>query len=79
MPLAKIALFDIAGPLVAYSLLRSAGLSAVGALILSVTGLALLALWLSRMFDRPVRAALQRLLSRAAPPSPAAIEQSAAQ
>jgi len=51
----------------------------VGALILSVTGLALLALWLSRMFDRPVRAALQRLLSRAAPPSPAAIEQSAAQ
>ena len=33
--LAKIAVFDIAGPLVAYSLLRSAGLSAVGALVLS--------------------------------------------
>jgi hypothetical protein len=35
LPLAKIAVFDIAGPLVAYSLLRSAGLSAVGALVLS--------------------------------------------
>ena len=34
-PLAKIAVFDIAGPLVAYSLLRSAGLSAVSALVLS--------------------------------------------
>ena len=32
---AKIAIFDIAGPLVAYSLLRSAGLSAVSALVLS--------------------------------------------
>ena len=35
LPLAKIAVFDIAGPLVAYSLLRSAGLSAVSALVLS--------------------------------------------
>ncbi|MHB1929050.1 MAG: VC0807 family protein [Acidimicrobiales bacterium] len=35
VPLAKIAMFDIAGPLVTYSLLRSAGMSAVGALILS--------------------------------------------
>jgi hypothetical protein len=34
-PLAKIAVFDIAGPLVAYSLLRSAGLSTVSALVLS--------------------------------------------
>jgi hypothetical protein len=34
-PLAKIAVFDIAGPLAAYSLLRSAGLTAVGALVLS--------------------------------------------
>lgn len=34
-PLAKIAVFDIAGPLVAYSLLRLAGLSTVGALVLS--------------------------------------------
>jgi hypothetical protein len=33
--LAMIAVFDIAGPLVAYSLLRAAGLSAVAALILS--------------------------------------------
>ena len=33
--LAMIAVFDIAGPLVAYSLLRSAGLSEVSALILS--------------------------------------------
>jgi hypothetical protein len=32
---AKIVIFDVAGPLVAYSLLRSAGLSAVSALILS--------------------------------------------
>jgi len=32
---AKIAVFDIAGPLAAYSLLRSAGLSAVSALVLS--------------------------------------------
>jgi hypothetical protein len=32
---AKIVVFDIAGPLVAYSLLRSAGLSAVSALVLS--------------------------------------------
>src|SRR5271169_2443268 len=32
---AKIAVFDIAGPLVAYSLLRSAGLSSVSALVLS--------------------------------------------
>ena len=32
--LAMIAVFDIAGPLVAYSLLRSAGLSAVTALVL---------------------------------------------
>jgi hypothetical protein len=35
LPLAKIAVFDIAAPLVAYSLLRSAGLSTVGALVLS--------------------------------------------
>ena len=34
---AMIAVFDIAGPLVAYSLLRSAGLSAVSALVLSGT------------------------------------------
>jgi hypothetical protein len=34
-PLAKIVVFDIAGPLVAYSLLRSAGLSTVSALVLS--------------------------------------------
>ena len=33
--LAMIAVFDIAGPLVAYSLLRSAGLSTVSALVLS--------------------------------------------
>ncbi len=32
---AKIVIFDIAGPLAAYSLLRSAGLSAVSALVLS--------------------------------------------
>jgi hypothetical protein len=32
---AKIVIFDIAGPLVAYSMLRSAGLSAVSALVLS--------------------------------------------
>ena len=31
---AKIVVFDIAGPLVAYSLLRSAGLSSVSALVL---------------------------------------------
>src|ERR1035438_6621095 len=36
-PLAKIAVFDIAGPLVGYSLLRSAGLSTVSALVLSGT------------------------------------------
>jgi hypothetical protein len=35
LDLAMIAVFDIAGPLVAYSLLRSAGLSAVTALVLS--------------------------------------------
>ena len=35
LSLAKIAVFDIAGPLVAYSMLRSAGLSQVSALILS--------------------------------------------
>jgi hypothetical protein len=34
-PLAKIAVFDVAGPLVAYNLLRSAGLSPVSALVLS--------------------------------------------
>jgi hypothetical protein len=34
-PLAKIVFFDLVGPLVTYSMLRSAGLSAVGALILS--------------------------------------------
>jgi hypothetical protein len=34
---AKIVVFDIAGPLVAYSLLRSAGLSSVSALVLSGT------------------------------------------
>lgn len=33
--IALIAVFDIAGPLVAYSLLRPAGLSAVSALVLS--------------------------------------------
>ena len=32
---AKIVVFDIAGPLAAYSMLRSAGLSAVSALVLS--------------------------------------------
>src|SRR3974390_3016521 len=32
---AKIVVFDVAGPLVVYSLLRSAGLSAVSALVLS--------------------------------------------
>src|SRR5580692_11370018 len=32
---AKIVVFDVAGPLVAYSLLRSAGLGAVSALVLS--------------------------------------------
>jgi hypothetical protein len=37
LSLAKIAVFDIAGPLVAYSMLRSAGLSQVSALILSGT------------------------------------------
>jgi len=35
LPLAKIAVFDIAAPLLAYSLLRSAGLSTVNALVLS--------------------------------------------
>ena len=35
LSLAMIAIFDIAGPLVAYSMLRSAGLSQVSALILS--------------------------------------------
>src|SRR5712671_6240456 len=35
LDVAMIAVFDIAGPLVAYSLLRSAGLSAVSALVLS--------------------------------------------
>jgi len=35
VPLAKIAIFDLVGPLVTYSVLRSAGMSAVGALILS--------------------------------------------
>ncbi len=35
VPLAKIAVFDLVGPLVTYSLLRSAGMSTVGALILS--------------------------------------------
>lgn len=35
VPLAKIAVFDLAGPLVTYSVLQSAGMSAVGALILS--------------------------------------------
>jgi hypothetical protein len=35
VPLAKIAVFDLAGPLVTYSVLRSAGMSTVGALILS--------------------------------------------
>jgi hypothetical protein len=34
-PIAKVAIFDIAAPLVAYSLLRSAGLSTVTALVLS--------------------------------------------
>jgi hypothetical protein len=35
VPLAKIAVFDLVGPLAAYSVLRSAGVSTVGALILS--------------------------------------------
>src|SRR3977135_2897141 len=35
LDLAIIGVFDVAGPLVAYSLLRSAGLSAVSALVLS--------------------------------------------
>jgi hypothetical protein len=35
LPLVKIVAFDIAGPLVAYFLLRSAGLSTVGALVVS--------------------------------------------
>ena len=35
VPLAKIAVFDLVGPLVTYSVLRSAGMSAVGALVLS--------------------------------------------
>jgi hypothetical protein len=37
LSLAKIAVFDVAGPLVAYSMLRSAGLGQVSALILSGT------------------------------------------
>ena len=43
---AKIVVFDIAGPLVAYQLLRSAGLSAVSALVLSgvLPGIAVLGL-----------------------------------
>lgn len=35
VPLAKIAIFDLVGPLVTYAVLRSAGMSTVGALILS--------------------------------------------
>jgi hypothetical protein len=35
VPLAKIAVFDLAGPLLTYSLLRSAGMSSVSALVLS--------------------------------------------
>ena len=35
VPLAKIAVFDLVGPLVTYSVLRSAGMSTVGALVLS--------------------------------------------
>jgi hypothetical protein len=35
VPLAKIVVFDIVGPLVTYSVLRSTGMSTVGALILS--------------------------------------------
>lgn len=35
VPLVKIAVFDLVGPLVTYSVLRSAGMSAVGALVLS--------------------------------------------
>ena len=35
VPLAKIALFDLVGPLVTYSVLRSAGMSTVGTLVLS--------------------------------------------
>jgi len=35
VPLAKVAAFDLAGPLVTYWVLRSAGMSAVGALVLS--------------------------------------------
>jgi len=35
VPLAKIAMFDLVGPLVTYSVLRSAGMSTVGALVLS--------------------------------------------
>jgi hypothetical protein len=36
-PIAKIVVFDTAGPLVAYTMLRSAGLSSVSALVLSGT------------------------------------------
>jgi len=35
VPLAKIAVFDLVGPLATYAVLRSSGMSAVGALILS--------------------------------------------
>ncbi len=35
LPLAKIVVFDLVGPLVTYSVLRSTGMSTVGALILS--------------------------------------------
>jgi hypothetical protein len=35
VPLSKIAVFDLVGPLLTYSVLRSAGMSTVGALILS--------------------------------------------
>jgi hypothetical protein len=35
VPLAKIAIFDLVGPLVTYAVLRSVGMSTVGALILS--------------------------------------------
>ncbi|HEY5107133.1 MAG TPA: acyltransferase [Caulobacteraceae bacterium] len=42
---------------------------ALAALFLSVFGLAMLALWLSRVFDRPLRGALQRVVFRARTPA----------
>src|SRR5580658_2168380 len=45
LSLLPIAIFDVAGPLVAYSLLRSAGLSTVTALVLSGVFPAIWVLW----------------------------------